>query len=100
MVGAVRHTLPVPRPRGDELRLRLGPADPARALDALAGLEILVHLEEVLDLQPVELGHVVDVAQVLLAWVVGRYAQDLVVAALLVGHPEHADRPAPDQAAW
>ena len=41
----------------------------------------------------------VDVAQVLLARVVGRDAEDLVVAALLVGHPEHADRAAEDQAA-
>jgi hypothetical protein len=53
----------------------------------------------VLDLQPVELGHVVDVAQVLQPRVLRRYAQDLVVAALLVGHPEHADGPAADQAA-
>ena len=30
---------------------------------------------------------------------VGGHAEDLVVAALLVGHPEHADRPAADQAA-
>jgi hypothetical protein len=53
----------------------------------------------VLDLQPVELRHVVDVGQVRHARVGGRHAQDLVVAALLVGHPEHPDRPAADQAA-
>jgi hypothetical protein len=42
---------------------------------------------------------VLEVAQVFLAWVAGGHAQDLVVAAFLVGHPEHADRTAADQAA-
>src|SRR5699024_784845 len=37
-------------------------ADPGCALDGLAGLEVLVDLEEVLDLQAVELGDVTDVA--------------------------------------
>ena len=41
----------------------------------------------------------VDVAQVLRARVLGRDAEHLVVAALLVGHPEHADRAGADQAA-
>jgi hypothetical protein len=53
----------------------------------------------VLDLKPVEFGQVVKVAQVLLARVARGHAQDLVIAALLVGHPEHADRAAADQAA-
>jgi hypothetical protein len=53
----------------------------------------------VVDLKPVELGHVVELAQVLLSRVAGRHADDLVVAALLVGHPEHADGAAADQAA-
>ena len=52
-----------------------------------------------LDLEPVELGDVADVAQVLEARVGRRDAEDLVVAAGLVGHPEHADRAALDQAA-
>ena len=37
------------------LGLRFFAADPVRALDALAGLEVLVDLEEVLDFQAVEL---------------------------------------------
>src|SRR2546423_4683910 len=98
VVGSLRDALSVPRAVRHDLGLRLDPADPARALDALARLEILVDLEEVLDLQPVELRQVVDIAQVLQAGIVGGYAQDLVVAALLVRHPEHTDRPAPDQA--
>jgi len=53
----------------------------------------------VVDLQPVELGYVLELLQVLLPRVAGRDADDLVVAALLVGHPEHADRAAADQAA-
>ena len=40
-----------------------------------------------------------DVAQVLQARVGRGHAEDLVVAAGLVGHPEHADRAAADQAA-
>ena len=74
-------------------------ADPLGALDGLAGLEVLVDLEEVLDLDPVVVGHVADVAQVLEPRVGRRHAEHLVVAAGLVGHPEHPDRAAPDQAA-
>src|SRR5665811_1415557 len=74
-------------------------ADPVRALDGLAGLKVFVHLEEVPDLQTVELRHVADVAQVLQAGVGGGHTQHLVVAACLVGHPEHADRAALDEAA-
>ena len=40
--------------------LGLFAAHPVGALDALAGLEVLVDLEEVLDFQAVELRHVVD----------------------------------------
>jgi len=82
-----------------DLGLGLGAADPRSALDTRPGLEILVHLEEVLDLQLVELGDVPDVLQVRQPGIAGRYAEHLVVAALLVPHPEHADRPAQDQAA-
>src|SRR6516164_10566310 len=69
-----------------------GAVGPGRALDALPRLQFLVDQEEVLDLHPVELRQVVQVAQVFLARVGGGHAQDLVVAALLVGHPEHAYR--------
>ena len=78
------------------LELGLGAPDPVGAFDGLAGLEVLVDLEEVLDLEPVVLGDVVDVAQVLQARVVRGDAQDLVIAAGLVGHAEHADRAALD----
>jgi hypothetical protein len=74
-----------------DLRLGAGPALPGGALDRLARLEVLVDLEEVLDLQAVELRHVVDVADVVHAGVAGHDADDLVVAAGLVAHPEHPD---------
>ncbi|SIN25220.1 type VII secretion integral membrane protein EccD [Micromonospora cremea] len=100
-VGGFAARLGVARPLvgGVDLGLGLGTADPGRALHRLAGLQVLVHLEEVLDLQPVELAQVVDVAQVLLAGVLVGHAEDLVVAALFVRHPEHADGAAADQAA-
>src|SRR4051794_14355290 len=82
-------------PRRPDLPLGVGAADPRGALHALAGLQRLVDLEEVLDLHAVELGQVVDVAQVLLAGVVAGHAEDLGVAALLILHPEHADRAGP-----
>src|SRR5690606_27173588 len=81
-----------------DLLLRVDAAGPGGALHALARLQVLVDLEEVLDLQPVELGQVVDVPQVLLARVVRGHADDLVVAALLVAHPEHPDGAGGDQA--
>src|SRR5580693_1972249 len=93
--------LAVDQPAPGRLDLGLGvPAvGPGPSFDALARFQLLVDQEEVLDLQPVEVGQVVEVAQVFLAWVARGHAQDLVVAALLVGHPEHADRAAADQAA-
>src|SRR5665648_417355 len=81
-----------------DLRLRGGLVDPVGALDGLAGLQILVDLEEVLDLEPVELRHVVDVLAPGRALVAGGHAEHLVVAARLVAHPEHAERTAADQA--
>jgi tetratricopeptide (TPR) repeat protein len=85
--------------RALDLGLRRRPAGPVRALDRLTGLEVLVDLEEMLDLQPVKLGDVVDVLQMRLPRVARRHAKDLVVRALLVGHREHADHPGGHQAA-
>src|SRR5579859_2530291 len=56
---------------GTAVRPRLG-------LHRLARLDRLVDLEEVLDLQPLELRHVVDVPQVLRPGIPGRHAQHLV----------------------
>ena len=81
------------------LGLGLFAAHPVGALDALAGLEVLVDLEEVLDFQAVELRHVVDLGTPGGALVRGGNAQDLVIAALLVAHAEHAERAAADHAA-
>jgi tetratricopeptide (TPR) repeat protein len=83
------------------LNLGLGgrAAGPVRALNRLAGLQVLVDLKEVLDLQPVKLGHVIDVLQMSLPRVARGDAKDLVVGALLVGHLEHADHPGGHQAA-
>jgi hypothetical protein len=82
------------------LHLRLGarPVRPVRALDGLAWLQVLVHLEEMLDLKPVKLGHVGDVLQVRHPRVTRGHAKDLVVRTLLVGHLEHADDPGGHQA--
>src|SRR5689334_22306896 len=76
-----------------------GAVGPGRVPDALARLQLLVHGEEVVDLQPVVLGYVLELAQVLLPRIAGRDTDDLVVTALLVRHPEHPDRTAADQAA-
>src|SRR5215472_5107549 len=73
-------------------------AGPVGALNRLAGLKILVNLEEVLDLQPVKLRQVINLTQVLGAGVARGDAEDLVVGSHLVGHPEHADHPPGDQA--
>ncbi|MPN07007.1 hypothetical protein SDC9_154266 [bioreactor metagenome] len=85
--------------RGADLGLGVVAGRPGGALDRLAGLEVLVDGEEVLDLQQLELGDVLEVLQVVAAVVGDRHAQHLVVAAGLVTHPEHADRAALDQAA-
>src|SRR2546426_708396 len=54
-------------------------------------LEGLIGAEEVLDLdQPVRI-QVVEAGDALEAGITQRYTQDLVVAAVLVGHVEHAD---------
>src|SRR5258708_10728312 len=71
---------------------------PSSRLDFLAGLQCLVNLEEVVDLQAVELGNVADVAQMGHPRIRRGHAQDLVVVAHLVPHPEHPDRSARDQA--
>src|SRR5207344_3574842 len=65
-----------------------GAVGPGRVPDALARLQRLVHGEEVVDFQPVELGYVLEFAQVLLPRVARGHADDLVVAALLVRHAE------------
>ncbi|GAA3701858.1 hypothetical protein GCM10022238_16660 [Gordonia hankookensis] len=74
---------------GDLLGLVL--ADPTARLDLFARLEILVVLEEVGDRPQLELADVADVLDVIPADVACRDAQQLVVAAGLVGHRVHAD---------
>ena len=88
-----------PLARDLDLFLGVHSTDPGRAFDGLAGLQVLVDLEEVLDFQPVELREVIDITEMVLAWVVRWHADDLVVAAFFVGHAEHADRTTADQAA-
>src|SRR5699024_5537400 len=68
------------------------------ALNGLAGFEVLVHLEEVLYLQAVELRYVVDIASPGRPLVALGDAQDLVVPARFVTHPEHSQRAATDEA--
>src|SRR5213082_613720 len=91
--------LPQAAPGRLYLGLGGGAGGPGRVPDSLARLQLFVHGEEVMDLQPVVLGHVLELAQVLLPRVAGRDADDLVITALLVRHPEHPDRAAADQAA-
>src|SRR5690606_13576409 len=79
----------------------LGGVAPAVEFDPLALLQVLVVLEEVADaLEPVraDLGDVVDVA-VAGEDLVHRHRQQLLVAAGLVAHAQHADRAAADHRA-
>jgi hypothetical protein len=68
-------------------------------LDRRARLQVLVDLEEVGDLHPVEDRDVVDALYGRVARVVRRDAEDLLVGALLVPHHEHADGAALDHTA-
>src|SRR5215471_3183225 len=52
-----------------------------------------------LDFQPVEFGHVMDVTQVLGAWIMCGHTENLVIGAHFVGHLEHAEDPGGDKAA-
>src|SRR5688500_9953319 len=61
-------------------RLGLGRVGPALGLDPLAGLEVLVVLEEVLDLLARELGDVVHVLDVVPARIARGHRDDLGVA--------------------
>src|SRR5690625_3143481 len=97
VAGAVVARLGGACDRGLDLCLGSRSIDPCGAFDGLPGFEVLVYLEEVLDLQLVELGYVVDVLVDVLARVTGRHAQHLVIAAGLVSHAEHADGTAADQ---
>ena len=74
--------LPEAAPGGCHRGFGGGAVGPGRALDALARLELLIDEKEVLDLEPVEFGQVMQVAQVFLTRVVRGHAEDLVVAVL------------------
>src|SRR5258708_31542049 len=62
---------------------------PSSRLDFLAGLQCLVNLEEVVDLQAVELGNLPDVAQMGHPRVRRSHPQDLAVVSPLLPLPEH-----------
>src|SRR5438874_10929223 len=81
-----------------DLLLRLWAAGPAVHDRRLAGLQGLVDLEEVADLQEPRPGDLVDLGS-RLPDVADGHREDLRVPALLVLHPEHPDRPGADQAA-
>jgi hypothetical protein len=89
----------LPLAAGFDLGFGGGAVRPGFGPHHFAGFEGLVDLEEVLDLEPVELGHVVDVPQMLHPRVLRRDGEHLVVSAVLVVHLEHADDPAGDEAA-
>lgn len=98
--GALRLLgLDEPLARGLHLGLGRRPVGPLDAFHRLAGLQVLVDLEEVLDLQALEFGDVVDVFEVLHARIARRHAQDLGVVTLFVDHLEHSDDPRRDEAA-
>src|SRR5204862_6080444 len=63
-----------------------GAGGPGRVPDSLARLQLLVHGEEVVDLQPVVLGYVLELAQVLLQRISGRDTSDLIFTAIHVWH--------------
>ena len=69
------------------------------ALNALAGLQVLVDLEEVLDFKTVEFRDVFDLGTPCCTLVGCGNAQDLIVTALFVAHTEHAQCAAADHAA-
>src|SRR5262245_32259985 len=95
LVGAAGQPLPA----GHDLRFGRLDAYPGGCLDFLAGLERLVHLKEMLDLELVEIRDVHDVPQVRHPRVRCRNAEHLVIRALLITRPEHADGTAVDLAA-
>lgn len=72
---------------------------PARAGDFLVWLQILVTSEEVLDLVLLEVGNIGDVLQVVPANVVDD-AEQLVVAASLIGHLKDAERTSLHNDTW
>ena len=61
------------------------------ALNRLPGLEVLVHLEEMLDFEAVKLRNVLDLSTPRCALIRRGNTQDLVVPALLIGHAEHTE---------
>jgi serine-type D-Ala-D-Ala carboxypeptidase/endopeptidase (penicillin-binding protein 4) len=79
------------RERLDDFVLRFIATNPGGTFDALPWFKVLVHLEEVLNLESVEFGDVVDVAEVFHSRIPGWNTQHFVVSAGLVGHPEHPD---------
>src|SRR5438105_10676615 len=85
--------------RRSEDLLRLVAVAPAARLGPLRRLEILVALEEVLDLVAQLVLDVVDVGDALELRVAERYAEELLVGALLVLHVEDTDRADADPAA-
>ena len=68
-----------------------GSVAPLLNVDELAGLEVLVALEEVLDLVLGLLRNIGDVLDVLPAWVLVRNSDDLGIRARLVAHVQNAD---------
>jgi MFS family permease len=83
-----------------DLRLSLDATNPRQLIiDTFARLQLLVDLEEMLDLQPLEIRNVDDVAQALLAGVARRNTQHLVVATVLVDHQKQPNRSTPDNTA-
>ena len=82
-------------PVGSRATLRRCPPIPA-VDDVLAGLERLVHLEEVLDLLDQLRREVGEVVHVVPPRLLRRHADDLGVLAGLVVHVQHPDRPGCD----
>src|SRR5215510_3135265 len=80
---------------------RLRRIAPAEYLDPLAGLEVLVVLEEVLDLPDRDLRHlrIFGDVGVALGELRHRHRDDLFIAASVILHLEHTDRPHVDDGA-
>src|SRR5215203_4374636 len=85
---------------GPNLFFRFVNANPRRSLDRLSRLKVFVDAEKVLDFEQQVLANVVDVSNVVSADIRRRNADDLVVTAGLIPHPEHGDGSTGDQAPW
>jgi hypothetical protein len=69
-------------------------ADPIATKDLFTWLECLIDLEEVFDFIEFIDGDICEILNIVLADISGSNAEELVIAALFIGHAEHSDNAA------